>query len=221
MERSNKSLLIFDCDGVLVDSEPLASRIFLQCLRNEGIHVDEAYSGKHFYGISTRDCIAHVESALKKKVSPSFTETYSNLIREEISNTLQPIPHIETALAGLRYPKCVASGSEPDKIALSLEVTGLRKYFDHLYSASQVPRGKPFPDLFLYAAKELNFLPAQCIVIEDSNAGIKAGLAAGMKVLWYRTSNGNEQAIPEKVTVFNDMAVLPDLIPWIIRNHHS
>lgn len=160
MKKNNKILLIFDCDGVLVDSEPLANRILIQCSQKEGFDVDEAYAYKHFYGISDRDCISHVESIFKKKVSDNFLETLSLLTREEIKNTLQPISQIKEALAALPYSRCVASGSEPEKIQLSLEVTGLKKYFTHVYSSSQVQRGKPFPDIFLHAAKEMDFTPA-------------------------------------------------------------
>src|SRR6059058_4567927 len=147
--KNKNTLLIFDCDGVLVDSEPLANRTFIQCLQNEGFDVDEAYGYKHFLGISTRDCINHIETNFNRKVSDTFLDTLSSLTNEEIKNTLQPIPHIKEAL---EYPKCVASGSEPDKIRLSLEVTGLSSFFTRIYSSLQVERGKPFPDIFLYAA---------------------------------------------------------------------
>ena len=114
----------------------------------------------------------------------------------------------------------MASGSEPDKIALSLEVTGLKKYFTHIYSSLQVPRGKPYPDIFLFAARELKFAPEQCIVIEDSTPGVQAALQAGMTVLWYKPIPENEAAIPEKVTAFADMADLPAILSGILKNAH-
>lgn len=220
MKKNNNTLLIFDCDGVLVDSEPLANRTFIQCLQKEGFDVDEAYTYKHFHGISTRDCIAHIELTFKRRVSYNFIETLSLLTNEEIKNTLQPIPHIKEALAALSYPKCVASGSEPEKIQLSLEVTRLKKYFSHVYSSLQVQRGKPFPDVFLHAAKEMDFTPDQCIVIEDSNPGVQAALSAGMKVLLYRPILKDKSDLLEEVTVFADMAHLPTLIHKIIQNGH-
>ncbi|HAL80936.1 MAG TPA: hypothetical protein DCO83_00860 [Mucilaginibacter sp.] len=221
MKKNNNTLLIFDCDGVLVDSEPLANRTFIQCLQKEGFDVDEAYAYKHFHGISTRDCIAHIELTFKRRVSDNFVETLSLLTNEEIKNTLQPIPHIKEALAALSYPKCVASGSEPEKIQLSLEVTRLKKYFSHVYSSLQVQRGKPFPDVFLHAAKEMDFTPDQCIVIEDSNPGVQAALSAGMKVLLYRPIlEDKSDHLLEEVTAFADMAHLPALIHKIIQNAH-
>src|SRR3954453_20009100 len=183
MKDNTDTLLIFDCDGVLVDSEPLANRTMVQCLQNEGFEVDEAYALDHFHGISDKDCIAHIESAFQRKVSDKFVERLSLLTEEEIRRTLQPIRNIKEALAKLPFPKCVASGSEPEKIDLSLRVTGLKNFFSHVYSSSQVERGKPDPDVFLYAAKDMGFTPRQCIVIEDSNPGVRAGLSAGMKVL--------------------------------------
>jgi phosphoglycolate phosphatase len=215
LKKNNKPLLIFDCDGVLVDSEPLANRIFIQCLHKEGIDIDEAYASKHFHGVSNRDCIIYIESTFKKKVSENFIETLLLLTDEEIKNTLQPISHIKEALADLSYPRCVASGSDPEKIQLRLEVTGLKKYFTHVYSSLQVQRGKPFPDIFLYAAKEMDFTPDQCIVIEDSNPGVQAAMNAGMKVLLYRPIMEDKSHQPEGITVFGDMAHLPGLINQI------
>ena len=213
---SNSTLLIFDCDGVLVDSEPIANRALIACLQKEGFKVDEAYAWQHFHGISTRDCITHVESAFGRKVSASLEKDFSHLTNAEIRNTLQPIPFIQEVLPTLPFPKCVASGSEPDKIALSLEVTGLKKYFTHIYSSLQVERGKPFPDVFLYAANQMGFTPGQCIIIEDSSPGVQAGLQAGMQVLWYRTVKTNSSDVSNGVRVFSDMRHLPTLIQEII-----
>src|SRR6266540_3720834 len=216
MKKNNNILLIFDCDGVLVDSEPIANRIFIQCLQKEGFEVDEAYAYRHFHGISNRDCISHIESTFKRKVSDNFIETLLLLTDEEIKNTLQPISHIKEALAALSYPKCVASGSEPEKIKLSLEVAGLNEYFTHVYSSLQVNAGKPSPDVFLHAAKEMGFTPHQCVVIEDSNPGVQAALNAGMKVLLYRPILEDQSDLPKEVTVFDDMAHLPTMIHKII-----
>jgi HAD superfamily hydrolase (TIGR01509 family) len=219
MNKNNTTLLIFDCDGVLVDSEPLANRIIIQCFRNEGFDIDEAYADKHFLGISNRDCVAHIESVFNRRVSDNFIETYSYLTKEEIKKTLQPIPHIKEALNMLSYPKCVASGGELETIHLSLEITKLKKHFTHIYSSLQVPRGKPFPDIFLHAAKEMNFTPDQCIVIEDSGPGVEASLSAGMRVLLYSPLSKGKSKFAKEVTAFNDMSKLPDLIQSIIQKN--
>ncbi len=212
MHGNQDKLLIFDCDGVLVDSEPIANRIFVECLQNEGYGVDEAYALKHFYGIALRDCITHVETVFQQKISEGFIDTLSQLTNGEIKRSLKPIRNIELALEQIRYPKCVASGSDYEKLHLSLEVTGLKKYFDHIFSVDEVERGKPYPDIFLFAAAQLNFEPHNCIVIEDSLAGVQAGLAAGMPVYFYHPSSNNGLVLSEGVTVFYDMAQLPHLI---------
>ncbi len=208
----NSKLLIFDCDGVLVDSESLVNRIFIQCLQKEGFDVDEAYALKHFYGIALRDCIIHLEERFQKKIPEGFIDTLSQLTNDEIRRNLQPIRNIEQALSQLPYPKCVASGSDYQKLHLSLEVTGLKNFFQHIFSVDEVERGKPYPDLFLFAARNLNYQPADCIVIEDSLAGMQAGTAAGMAVYFYSPNNNKEKALPEGVTAFNDMIQLPALI---------
>lgn len=221
MKDTTNTLLIFDCDGVLVDSEPLANRTFIQCLRNEGFDVDEAYGYKHFLGISTRDCINHIETTFQRKLSDTFLDTLSTLTNEEIKNSLQPIPNIKEALAKLSYPKCVASGSEPDKIRLSLDVTGLRPFFTNIYSSLQVPRGKPHPDIFLFAANQMGFLPEQCIVIEDSDPGVNAAINAEMKVLLYRPELNADALFKEKAILFDNMALLPELIEELIQEQRA
>ncbi len=208
---NNHKLLIFDCDGVLIDSEPLANRIFLQCLRHEGFDVDELY-GEHFHGIALRDCLQKVETDFGRKVSHQFVPNLAALIDEEMKQNLQPIPNIKQALDQLPHSKCVASGSDHDRLRLSLSVTGLLPYFGHIFSADDVPRGKPHPDVFLWAAQSMAFEKEQCVVIEDSYPGMQAGLAAQMKVLLYNPIWKDKFAIPKEVTVFYDMAELPMLV---------
>ena len=215
---NSTTLTIFDCDGVLVDSEPLANRTMIKCLQDEGFDVDEAYAEKYFHGVSNRDCLVTIAAHFNRKVSNHFEERLSLMVTEEIKNTLQPIPHIKEALEKLDYPRCVASGSEPDKIELSLYVTGLRKYFTNLYSSLEVPRGKPFPDVFLHAAKEMGFRADQCIVIEDSDPGVQAALSAGMKVLLYRPFDLDLPVFNESVIVFDSMKKLPSIIEGILKN---
>jgi HAD superfamily hydrolase (TIGR01509 family) len=211
MNPGKDKLLIFDCDGVLIDSEPLANRIFLQCLRSEGFDVDELY-GEHFHGIALKDCLEKVETDFKRKVSDQFVPNLATLIDEEMKQSLQPIPNIKQALDQLPHPKCVASGSDHDRLRVSLSVTGLNQYFQHIFSSTDVQHGKPHPDIFLFAAQRMAFEKHQCVVIEDSYPGMQAGLAAEMKVLLYNPIWKDKYAIPEEVTVFYDMAELPALV---------
>ena len=206
-----EKLLIFDCDGVLVDSEPLAGRVFIECLQKEGFDVDELY-GEKFVGIALKDNLKQIEADFKRSVSDGFIETLSLMTYQEIKQSLQPIPDIDNALARLSNPRCIASGSDYERIKLSLEVTGLSNYFEHIFSATEVPNGKPFPDIFLYAARKMKYDSKDCIVIEDSYAGMQAGLAAEMKVLLYKPHTESSFPIPDNVSVFTDMLQLPSLV---------
>ena len=212
MKENKIVLVIFDCDGVLVDSEPIANRIICQCFQNEGFDIDIHFADKHFIGISNEDCIQYVESLFNRKVSSSFLKNYETLTQEEIRRSLQAIPNIIEAIELIKFPKCIASGSTPEKIKLSLEITHIHPYFFNIFSATQVKKGKPFPDLFLYAAKEMGFGPENCIVIEDSNPGIQAAIAAGMKPLLYRPGANASHHETDQVKIFNNMSQLPKII---------
>ena len=210
-EMKKENLLIFDCDGVLIDSESMSNQLFLQCLRHEGFDVDELY-GEHFHGIALADCLRKVETDFERKLPSHFVPQFSRLLDEEMKKTLQAMPGIHEALDQLPQPKCVASGSTHERLQLSLEVTHLLHYFPAIFSATDVAQGKPQPDLFLYAAAQLGFAPDACIVIEDSYAGLQAALAAQMPVFLYNPLWTDKYPVPEGVPVFYDMKELPRLI---------
>lgn len=206
-----QKLLIFDCDGVLIDSEPMANRVFIECLRQEGFDVDELY-GEHFHGIALADCVRKVEEDFKRKISKDLLHQFTLRLDDEMRQHLQPMPGIDAALRALPNPKCVASGSTHPRLQLSLSVTGLLPYFQHIFSATDVANGKPAPDLFLYAAQQMGYAIEDCIVIEDSYAGLQAALAAQMKVLLYNPHWISKYSVPEGVEVFYNMEELPQLI---------
>lgn len=210
----NNKLLIFDCDGVLIDSEPMANKLFMDCLRQDGFDVDELY-GENFHGIALADCLRKVEGDYNRKVSEGFLAQYAQMLDEEMRRNLKPMPGIDEALTQLPHPKCVASGSDHRRLQLSLSVTGLLRHFNHIFSATDVPRGKPHPDLFLYAAQTMQFGIDNCIVIEDSYAGMQAGLAANMQVLLYNPLWTDKYEVPQHVIVFYNMQQLPQLIEAI------
>ena len=211
MKENRDALLIFDLDGVLVDSEPLSARVLVKCLQEDGFNVDDAF-GKSCIGFAFKDTLVRIENEFNRTVSDGFTQTLSDQTAEEIKSSLLPVSQIEEALRQLPNLKCVASGSDHFRINLSLEVTGLLQYFPHIYSAYDVPNGKPAPDVFLFAAKNLNYDPQHCIVIEDSNAGMQAGIAANMKVLLYTPEGESHFEVPEQVTTFSCMSQLPLLV---------
>lgn len=211
MNNGKDKLLIFDCDGVLIDSEPMANRLFLECLRNEGFDVDEIY-GEYFHGIALSDCIRKVEGDFKRSISESFVDQFEELLNVEMEKNLEAMPGIHEALSQLPNRKCVASGSTHPRLQLALSVTGLLPQFERIFSATDVNKGKPAPDLFLYAAAQMQYTAKDCIVIEDSYPGMQAAIAADMPVLLYNPHWTDKYEVPSHVTVFHHMEQLPQLI---------
>ncbi|WP_275784287.1 HAD family hydrolase [Pararhizobium gei] len=176
-------LVIFDCDGVLVDSEPLSIDVLIRVLRGAGVDMDAEEATERFLGksLKTMSDILHDDYGLA--VNGEFLEQMRVDLYQRFRQELQPVAGIATALDQLDIPRCVASSSQMERIRLSLTITGLIGRLEpHLFSSTMVEHGKPAPDLFLHAAAEMATPPENCIVIEDSPAGIKAAKAAGMRV---------------------------------------
>ncbi|QND51480.1 HAD family phosphatase [Phyllobacterium sp. 628] len=210
-------LVIFDCDGVLVDTETLANQHLIKMLNASGYPITFDEARKNLCGMPMRAVKEKVE-AEGYSLGEDFVERWYQAIPIIFENGVEAIPHIEDVIgavkqSGLSY--CVASSAHVEKMHLTLGKTGLISHFkDVLYSASMVPRGKPFPDLFLHAAKEMGFEPSRAVVIEDSVAGTTAGTAAGMRVFSYC---GDEHADHAGLTaaggiLFDDMRKLPALL---------
>ncbi|MFL4997987.1 MAG: HAD family hydrolase [Microvirga sp.] len=178
-------LLIFDCDGVLVDSEPLSCRIDAETLTECGVPYTAEEVARDFTGVSIKDQIARIEMERGIRLPDDFTERLNRTLFQRFETDLKPIDGVRDAILSLPFPRCVASSSIPERIALSLRVTGLADLFDNIFSSTQVARGKPAPDLFLHAASRMNTLPEKCLVIEDSIAGVQAARAAGMRVIGF------------------------------------
>lgn len=183
-------LIIFDCDGVLVDSEVLSCNCLCEALARHGIElsIDEAI--ELFVGRSMVALHEHYR-ALGRPLPDEFSIELKGSVREAFARALLPIDGITAVLDGLRAPACVASSSDLDRLSFSLEVTGLSRYFrDRIYSSQMVKHGKPAPDLFFYAASAMQADPRRTLVIEDSVSGVKAAKAAGMTV-WGFTGGGH------------------------------
>lgn len=217
---SPAGLVIFDCDGVLVDSEPLSMRVLLETAAEAGAVIDVAQGYESFLGKS----LASVTDILRDGYGVDLGSHALDRMRERLytlfRQQLKPIPGIAEALAAMPVPFCVASSSQVERICLSLDVTGLRSFFgDHIFSASMVARGKPAPDLFLHAAREMRIEPARCIVIEDSPAGINAARHAQMRVFAF-TGGSHAETVAhrslitslEPTLVFENMAALPAMV---------
>ncbi|MGZ5909927.1 MAG: HAD family hydrolase [Reyranella sp.] len=175
-------LIIFDCDGVLVDSEVLSCRCLCEALAGCGIEVGLEEILDRFLGRSLDAVLAHYRG-LGRSIPRQFPAELMAKVQETFRSALRPIEGVEGVLEGLQMPCCVASSSALDRVSLSLSLTGLARHFgDRLYTAQMVDRGTPAPDLFLYAAERLHADPARALVIEDSVSGVQAAKAAGMTV---------------------------------------
>lgn len=213
-------LIIFDCDGVLVDSEPISNSIFSDMLNEINIDIDPLETEKLFKGKSMQDCCNTVKERFYIKLDDKFIKKFRKRTFSAFEQNLQAIPGIKKVLKSLKYPKCVASSGPLKKIKFNLDITNLAKYFsDNLFSATELKKGKPSPDIFLYAAQKMNTDPNNCVVVEDSIPGVKAGLAAGMHVLLYGKEY-KEQSFPclEEVIVFDNMRDLPNIISKLSNN---
>ena len=215
----NFDLIIFDCDGVLVDSEVISCRAHAETLTRHGYPITPEQVLERFLGRSMRQATLEVEAELGRSLPDDFpSQTYAEIFRL-FASSLEAMPHIAEALAQIALPACIASSGPPEKISASLNRVDLYDRFaPHIFSAVQVRHGKPAPDLFLFAAEQMNCAPARCLVIEDSLAGIAGAVAAGMPVLGFhggshcRPGYGERLREAGAVATFDDMRQLPGLI---------
>lgn len=179
------ALVIFDCDGVLVDSERISHEVLIAMLAEHGVAMSFDEAVDRFMGTSMQRCMEIVQQ-LSGVPAAQFLPAFRARTFAAFEADLQPVPGIGEALAGLGLPFCVASNGPREKMQLTLRRTGLLPRFEHgLFSADDVPRPKPAPDLFLHAAARMNAEPAACLVVEDSPTGIAAARAAGMTAWGY------------------------------------
>jgi HAD superfamily hydrolase (TIGR01509 family) len=179
-------LVIFDCDGVLVDSELIFARVLGECLVEVDLPATTEEALALGFGKNRATLCAAVESRFGRALSDEFFETMRARTALVLERELQPIPGVGELLHALPLPRCVASNGHLQRVRERLAVTGLLRFFEpHVFSAIQVAAGKPAPDLFLFAAERLGTPPQRCIVIEDSAAGVEAAVAAGMPVVGF------------------------------------
>jgi HAD superfamily hydrolase (TIGR01509 family) len=211
-------LIIFDCDGVLVDSEPLAMRVLVAAIAAQGITVTTETAYRDFLGRSLASISTSLLDSHGAPLGPAALASMRGDLYALYRRELRPSLGLPEMLRQLQIPFCVASSSELERIRLSLELTGLLPWFEpHIFSASMVENGKPAPDLFLHAATQMGVAPANCLVIEDSPAGIMAARNAGMMVFGY---TGGSHVAPAGLraaiaalhpdAIFDDMHALPD-----------
>jgi HAD superfamily hydrolase (TIGR01509 family) len=212
-------LVIFDCDGVLVNSEPLANASFSRAIRAQGLDWSPEEVLRRLMGLSLKSCVEVCEAELGRKMPDDFVEKMQVITYQMFRDApLEPIAGVKDAVLALHeagVTTCVASSGALEKMRFTLGLTGLWDLFEgRIFSASQVPRGKPFPDLFLHAAINMNVQPFECTVVEDSVPGVRAARAAGMRAFAYA---GEPYADPAALAAvggepFKDMAELPGLL---------
>ncbi len=207
-------LVIFDCDGVLVDSEPIAVRIDVEMLAEAGVTMSAEEVIERFVGRSPEVIVAETEARIGRRLPDGWFERTEARIREAYATELRPVAGIAEALEKIVDPVCVASSSGHDNLRYKLELTGLYERFaGHIFSAAEVANGKPAPDLFLHAASRMGFPPGDCVVIEDSRYGVEAARAAGMDALGYAGGVTSRDVLEgPRTVVFDDMRTLPELL---------
>ncbi|MBT3702224.1 MAG: HAD family hydrolase [Alphaproteobacteria bacterium] len=215
-------LVIFDCDGVLVDSEGLANRVLCETLNGMGLNLSPLEVAKVTTGMFMTDVVAWAEGQLGRSLPDDFVADLREADRIAFEKELQPVPGIVTALdeiATANIPVCVGSSGPLEKMDTTLAITGLLPRFEGRYfSAHQVGKGKPAPDVFLFAAENMAVSPDKCVVVEDSVPGVQAAVAAGMDVFAYAApgsealGHGPETLAAAGGRVFRDMLDLPGLL---------
>lgn len=207
-------LVIFDCDGVLVDSERLAVRIDVRVLAELGWALSEREVIERFVGRPHEFMIAEIEAHLGRRLAKDWEDAFQHLYREAFAAGLTPVDGVVEALDRITLPTCVASSGTHEKMRYTLGLTGLwERFAGRIFSSSEVARGKPAPDLFLHAAERMGADPARCAVVEDSRHGVEAARAAGMLALGFAGGlTPADQLRGPGTLVFSDMRELPRLL---------
>ena len=186
MRGAASGLVIFDCDGVLIDSEPLAIRVEVALLAEAGIAITGDEIMECYCGLSMPAMLADLEARFDRPLGDEFVSRHAERLRALCEAELQAMPRIEMALDAIPGKICVASSSAPERLRYTLGLAGLYDRFEpHIFSATMVSRGKPAPDLFLFAAERMGVRPEHCVVIEDSIPGVAAARAAGMTAVGF------------------------------------
>jgi HAD superfamily hydrolase (TIGR01509 family) len=210
-------LVIFDCDGVLVDSEVISNRVLAEALTAAGLPTTLAESRAAYQGLLLGDIQTQAQASLDRALPEDWLARYEHDRSLAFERELEAVPGAaETVerLIAAGIDVCVASQGKLEKTRLSLKLAGLRELFreEALFSAHTVPRGKPYPDLFLHAARERGHEPSECVVVEDSPSGVSAAVAAGMRVFGY-TADSDEQALRQAgAETFGSLDELPALL---------
>jgi HAD superfamily hydrolase (TIGR01509 family) len=207
------ALVILDCDGVLVDSDRIALRIQAERITALGLPTTYEDCVREFLGLGMAGTLRNLEERLGGPLPEGWAEELDAAVREAFRRELRPVAGIVAALEEIDAPTCIASSGSQEKMRLTLGLTGLRERFaGRIFSADEVERGKPAPDLFLFAAERMGAAPEDCVVIEDSPFGAAAARAAGIAALGYAPDGDGQALAREGAAVFTSMSELPELL---------
>jgi len=204
--------VIFDCDGVLVDSEPISNRVLVEMANELGANINLAYAYEYFKGNALKNCIQKISELVALPSKTQFEKDFRARSFKAFEQEIKPVKNIESALKKLSLPYAVASSGPQYKIELNLKLTGLLPYFqERIYSCYSLQKWKPQPDVFLWAAGDLKVAPHECLVIEDSLIGIEAARRGGFAIAAYNPENSKVLA-EEANNSFTDMLNLDEVI---------
>jgi HAD superfamily hydrolase (TIGR01509 family) len=209
-------LVIFDCDGVLVDSEPIMNRVFAEQLQGIGLALPVSEVMRRFVGKTRDQCLALAAEIRGSELPRRFGADWDAAAFDALRKEARPVAGVPEVLRDLAIPYCVASNGMPDRVRVTLASAGVLPYFEgRIFTSSDVANPKPAPDLFLHAAASMKVAPAACVVIEDTPTGVRGARAAGMRVLGYIGGSASDAHALERsgaTVVFDDMSELPALL---------
>ncbi len=210
---SKYKCVIFDCDGVLVDSEPISNGVLVDMANEHGANIDLEYAYKHFKGSFLYSCIKKIENIVPNSLPKTFETEYRQRSYEAFKEQVQPVDGIKDVLDNLSIPFCVASSGPVEKIKLNLSLIGLLdKFEDKIFSCYDIQKWKPDPAVFLWAAEAMGFKPSECVVIEDSLSGVSAANNGGFDVFGFTAHDYNDELKSKSTLTFNSMKQLLQLL---------
>lgn len=205
--------IIFDSDGVLVDSETLSAKVFQEMAREMGFELDFKTAVERFAGVSMKENLQFIQDNIRKPLPDNFEREFRERSFQIYKTDLKAVKGIHDLIKKLRVPFCVASSGPPEKIRLNLRLVGLLDYFENrIFSSYDIGSWKPEPGIFLHAAGEMGFVPDDCVVVEDSASGIKAARAGGFRVYALAGEKRKELFMQLGATVFGSMPELEHLL---------
>ncbi|MWW26109.1 HAD family hydrolase [Algibacter lectus] len=205
--------VIFDCDGVLVDSEPVSIQVLVDIANEYGANIDLAYGMEHFKGSFFDACKRMIFELAQKELPDSLESEYRQRSFEAFKKDMKPVEGVNGVLKNINRPFCVASSGPEDKIELNLGLTGLLPFFENkIFSCYKIQKWKPDPAVFLWAAETMGFKPEECVVIEDSISGVRAAKSGGFDVFGYVAHDYNNQLKDEATQTFDSMDKLLSMI---------